>query len=239
MYRRLCFLIITVMYLPLTNAGDLILNNLSLYSSNDKTLIHQRSLKIVEQKIDKIGKHSLTSVNPNDIVIDMAGKVAIGAYFSVGQQASFTIIAPTANLASPTDYTVKHRLIDGEFSYLGDNSALPFVDARKSDGLLWLSGQIGNLPSTKTLIGPSVIAQTHQTMKNIGYILKRYHLNYQHIIKCTLMLDDISDWHQVSNIYRQYFKQLPARSAFATNGLALGAKVEIECIAQLQQEQRK
>jgi enamine deaminase RidA (YjgF/YER057c/UK114 family) len=70
-------------------------------------------------------------------------------------------------------------------------------------------------------------------MKNIGSILQEYDLNYQDITKCTLMLANIKDWQKANEAYLPFFDQPPARSAFATAGLALGAKIEIECVAEL------
>ena len=53
------------------------------------------------------------------------------------------------------------------------------------------------------------------------------------VVKCTVMLADMTDWPVFNRIYKGYFDpvRLPARSAFGCNGLALGAAVEMECIA--------
>lgn len=74
----------------------------------------------------------------------------------------------------------------------------------------------------------------HQTMQNIAAVLQQHQLGFQSVFKCTLMLADIQDWPAANTVYIQYFNApLPARSAFAASGLALGAKVEVECMAQL------
>lgn len=128
--------------------------------------------------------------------------------------------------------SIKHVIKNGNFIYRGDNPALPFVSAKKNAGVLWMSGQIGNFPSTMTLAGKDVESQMHQTMKNIGFVLEENNLNFDDVLKCTLMLDDIDDWAKASEIYKQYFpNELPTRSAFAADGLALNAKVEVECLA--------
>jgi len=52
------------------------------------------------------------------------------------------------------------------------------------------------------------------------------------VVKCLCMLTDISEWGDMSKAYVKFFPDhKPARSAFAGTGLALGAKVEIECWA--------
>ncbi len=52
------------------------------------------------------------------------------------------------------------------------------------------------------------------------------------VVKCTVMLADISEWAAFNEVYESFFREpFPARSALGANGLALGARVEVECIA--------
>jgi 2-iminobutanoate/2-iminopropanoate deaminase len=54
------------------------------------------------------------------------------------------------------------------------------------------------------------------------------------VVKVTVMLADMAEWAEMNSVYVTYFKsRLPARSAMGVNGLARGARVEIECIAAL------
>ncbi len=77
-------------------------------------------------------------------------------------------------------------------------------------------------------IGP----ETRQTMENIKSVLERYGSSLENVVKCLCMLEDIKDWAEMSAEYVKFFpNHKPARSAFAGSGLALGAKVEIECMA--------
>ena len=127
---------------------------------------------------------------------------------------------------------IAHVLKNGQFIYRGDNPALPFISAKKAAGVLWMSGQLGNLPGTMKLAGNDIETQMHQTMKNIGFVLQDHNLDYSDITKCTLMLANIDDWAKASEVYKSYFPfELPTRSAFAASGLALNAKVEVECLA--------
>jgi reactive intermediate/imine deaminase len=128
---------------------------------------------------------------------------------------------------------IAHVIKNGQFIHIGDDKSLPFVSAKKAGGMLWLSGQIGNFPSTKTLAGSDISSQMKQAMTNIGSILQEYNLHYRDIAKCTLMLADIKDWQKANESYLSFFETPPARSAYATAGLALNAKVEIECVAEL------
>ena len=109
---------------------------------------------------------------------------------------------------------------------------LPFSEAVRVGDMLILAGQIGVLPGTLTLAEGGIQAETRQTMENIKAVLERYGSSMERVVKCTVMLDDIDEWGALNEVYREYFPVLkPARSAFGADGLALGAKVEIECWA--------
>jgi len=110
---------------------------------------------------------------------------------------------------------------------------LPFSEAVRVGNMLYMSGQIG-IDSTMKLVPGGIAAETRQVMENIKATLERCGSSLEHVIKVTVMLADISEWGEMNNVYMQFFsKQLPARSALGANGLAMGARVEIECIAVL------
>jgi reactive intermediate/imine deaminase len=110
---------------------------------------------------------------------------------------------------------------------------LPFSQAVRVGDVLYLSGALGNIPGTRDLVPGGMAAQARQTMDNIAAVLKQNGLSFADIFKCTVMLADMSKWEDFNTIYVTYFDpdRLPARSAFGTNGLALGAEVELECLA--------
>ena len=108
----------------------------------------------------------------------------------------------------------------------------PFSEATVVNGIIYLSGEIGTLPDG-TLIDGGIEAETRQTLTNIKNKLEKMGGSMDDIFKCTCMLSDIKDWPLMSLEYKKFFnpQKLPARSAFAGSGLALGAKLEIECMA--------
>lgn len=110
----------------------------------------------------------------------------------------------------------------------------PFSEAVIVDDIVYLSGKVGRLPNGELIQG-GIEAETIQTLKNIETLLQKIDLTKENIFKCTCMLVDIKDWPKMSKAYKKFFdrKNLPARSAFAGSGLALGAKVEIECLAKV------
>jgi reactive intermediate/imine deaminase len=110
---------------------------------------------------------------------------------------------------------------------------VPFPEGTAVGGLLFLSGQLGNLPGTMTLAEGGILAETRQTLENIRAVLQGQGLGLENLVRCTVMLADIAEWPAFNSIYAQFFTDipLPARSAFGCTGLALGARVEIECTA--------
>jgi reactive intermediate/imine deaminase len=111
---------------------------------------------------------------------------------------------------------------------------LPFSDAVRSGDLLFVSGQLGVDAEMKVVAG-GIAAETRQVMEHIKAIVERNGGSMSRVVKCTCMLADMSEWAAMNDVYVTYFPadRLPARSAFAAARLALGARVEIECIAAL------
>ena len=113
-----------------------------------------------------------------------------------------------------------------------DGQALPFSEAVRVGETLYLSGQLGHLPGKRQLAPGGIGPETRQTMENIRVALERHGSSLDQVVKCTVFLADIRDWPAFNEVYVQYFKKhLPARSALAASGLALGALVEVECVA--------
>jgi len=113
----------------------------------------------------------------------------------------------------------------------------PFSEAVRVGNLLILSGQIGRNPETGALPPGGIKPETKQTMENIKRTLEKYGSSLDQVVKCTVMLADISEWSAMNEVYVTYFvDHKPARSAFGTSGLALGARLEIECWATVKYE---
>jgi reactive intermediate/imine deaminase len=108
----------------------------------------------------------------------------------------------------------------------------PFSGAVRVGNTLYLSGALGADPATKKLVPGGIEAETKQTLENIKATLERNGSDLDHVVKCTVFMADIQEWPRMNEVYKKYFlKHFPARSAVAGSGLALGARVEIECIA--------
>jgi 2-iminobutanoate/2-iminopropanoate deaminase len=107
----------------------------------------------------------------------------------------------------------------------------PFTRAVRVGHLLFLSGQIGTDASGRLVPG-GIQPETRQTLENIRAELRRNGLGMDRVAKCTVFLADMAEWGRMNEVYATFFPgPKPARSAAGSNGLALGARVEIECIA--------
>ncbi|WP_228235041.1 Rid family detoxifying hydrolase [Allomuricauda sp. M10] len=107
----------------------------------------------------------------------------------------------------------------------------PFSDAVQAGNTFYLAGQIGMDQSTRTLVEGGVQAETEQAIKNIADVLAQYEMTLDNVVKCTVILSDISDFGAFNEIYTQYFTKKPARTTFAASGIAANGKVEIDVIA--------
>ena len=113
----------------------------------------------------------------------------------------------------------------------GAAATLPFSPAVRVGNLLYLSGQLGT-DSTGKLAAGGVEGETRQALTNIKRLLEQNGSSMDHVVKCLVMLADIGEWARMNTVYVTFFPvHKPARSAFGATGLALGARLEIECIA--------
>ena len=134
--------------------------------------------------------------------------------------------APHEHEANSVD--VEYLLLPGM-----EDLDLPFSSAVRVDNTLYLSGSIGNIPGTLDLAPGGIQGETRQALDNIRNVTEHFGSSMNKIVKCTIFLADIDEWNAMNEVYRTYFENPPARSALGASGLALNARVEIECIAAL------
>jgi reactive intermediate/imine deaminase len=107
----------------------------------------------------------------------------------------------------------------------------PFSPAVRVGHLLFLAGQIGTDTAGRVVPG-GIQAEARQALNNIADVLKRSGSSMDQVVKCTVFMADMKEWPAMNEIYATYFRNhYPARSAFGSTGLALNARMEIECIA--------
>jgi 2-iminobutanoate/2-iminopropanoate deaminase len=111
------------------------------------------------------------------------------------------------------------------------STPLPFSAGVRVGAMLYLSGQLGT-DSTGRLASGGIGPERAQALENIRILLERHGSGMDRVVKCTAMLADMAEWAAMNREYVRHFPgRLPARSAFGTAGLALGARVEPECMA--------
>ena len=109
----------------------------------------------------------------------------------------------------------------------------PFTPAVQVGDVLYLSGQVGTSANAQGGVVPGGIqAETRQTMENIRDVLEKSGSSMDRIFKCTVMIADMKEWDAMNEVYVSFFPgNKPARTSLGASGLALNAKVEIECLA--------
>ena len=108
----------------------------------------------------------------------------------------------------------------------------PYSQAVKTGDFLFISGQVAIDPVTNEVITGSVAEETHRVMKNLEAVLHAAYLTFQHVVKTTIFLSDMSLFAEMNEVYGSYFNSdYPARETVAVKGLPKGVNVEISMIA--------
>jgi reactive intermediate/imine deaminase len=108
---------------------------------------------------------------------------------------------------------------------------LPFSDAVVVGDTMYLSGNIGLDPKTGK-VPDDFTEEARQAMKNLGAVLKTAGYDYKDVVKVNVFLADMARFNDWNKVYQGFFAgDFPARSTVGVNGLALGAKLEVEMIA--------
>ena len=109
---------------------------------------------------------------------------------------------------------------------------LPFSSAVRAGDALYISGHIGRVRGTTSLIEGGIEAETRQTLDNIANSLSLAGSSMADVVKCNVYLVDMSEFAAMNAVYAEVFgEQKPARTSAGVRELAWGARVEVECIA--------
>ncbi len=107
-----------------------------------------------------------------------------------------------------------------------------YSQAVEVNGSLYISGQVPINPASGKIVEGGIKEQTTQVMKNISAILEVAGYSFSDVVKCTVLLSDISYFKEMNEVYSTYYvEEQPARAAYAVKALPMGAMVEIETIA--------
>ena len=110
----------------------------------------------------------------------------------------------------------------------------PYSQAVKSNGLLFVSGQVAIDPRSNEFVLGDIRQQTERTLENLKGILEASGANLHHVVKTTVFLKDMNDFAAMNEVYGRFFTAAPpARSTVQVARLPKDALVEIEVIASL------
>jgi 2-iminobutanoate/2-iminopropanoate deaminase len=108
----------------------------------------------------------------------------------------------------------------------------PFSSVVRAGDTLYVSGHLGRYPGTTDLVVGGVGAQTTQTLANIETSLSLAGADLDDVVSCTIYLTDMAGYQAMNTAYAAGFgSHRPARVTAGVEALALGAAVEIDCIA--------
>lgn len=112
----------------------------------------------------------------------------------------------------------------------------PYSQAVVTGNLIFTSGQIPLDPVTGEMVGSTITEQAHRVCMNLGAVLEAAGSSLEHAVKTVCYLSDMADFAAFNEVYAQYFTERPARSCVAVKALPKGALVEVEVIAEKENE---
>jgi 2-iminobutanoate/2-iminopropanoate deaminase len=108
----------------------------------------------------------------------------------------------------------------------------PFSPVVEAAGLVFLAGQVGDVPGTPGPVPGGIEAETRQMLDNVGRLLKGAGLDYPDVVKATVYMRDMNEFAAMNAIYREYFPtEPPTRATVGVTRLASEFRIEIEVIA--------
>lgn len=109
----------------------------------------------------------------------------------------------------------------------------PYNQSVMAGNTLYVSGQIAIDQSSGEIISDTIENETHQVMKNLGYVLDAAGMTYENIVKCSVFVNDMSLYARINAVYAEYFEEstAPARELVEVRNLPKYVNVEISCIA--------
>jgi 2-iminobutanoate/2-iminopropanoate deaminase len=108
----------------------------------------------------------------------------------------------------------------------------PYNQAVISGDFIFVSGQIAIVPATNELLSGTIKEEAHQVMQNLKAILDEAKITFEHVVKTTIFLSDMSLFAEVNEVYGSYFTgDYPARETVAVKGLPKGVHIEISVVA--------
>jgi len=113
-----------------------------------------------------------------------------------------------------------------------ESGSYPFSKVVEANGLVFLAGQVGDVPGGHGAVPGGIEPETRAMLENVGRLLKAVGLDYGDVVKCTVYLRDFDDFAAMNAVYRSYFpSEPPTRATVGVTALAEDYRVEIQVVA--------
>jgi 2-iminobutanoate/2-iminopropanoate deaminase len=115
----------------------------------------------------------------------------------------------------------------------------PYSQAVRAGQLLFISGQLPINPRTGKVEEASIEGQTGQVLANIKAILEAAGCGFDDVVRAEVYLKDLQDFAAMNQIYAEHFSSdvKPARQAMQVAKLPLDVRIEISCIAYIEEDE--
>ena len=108
----------------------------------------------------------------------------------------------------------------------------PYSQAVKSNGFVFVSGQVALDPKTNEFVGSDVRQQAECVLENLKAILEASGVSLNHVVKTTVFLKSMDSFAAMNQVYAQYFGSTPpARTTVEVARLPRDVLIEIEVVA--------
>lgn len=144
--------------------------------------------------------------------------------------ASAAALAVVLLAAGPAARPLAAQQAPQKAEFIGPNASGTLSQSVKVGNTVYLSGVLGTVDGA--LVPGGIAGQTRQALTNMGVALQRAGASMDDVVQCTVFLADMAEWPAMNQVYIPFFpKHRPARTAVAVSGMALDARVEIQCVA--------
>ena len=108
--------------------------------------------------------------------------------------------------------------------------ALPFSQATRAGGFVFVSGQVG-MDEDGEIVTGGIVAQTRQAMANVIDILNKAGCSLADVVKVNVWLDDPRDFQAFNRVYAEYFGDAPPARSCVQSAIMVDGKIELDVIA--------
>jgi 2-iminobutanoate/2-iminopropanoate deaminase len=116
----------------------------------------------------------------------------------------------------------------------GPPAAGPYSHAVKSNGLVFLSGQVHLDPGSGELVGDTPAEKARRCLENLTLVAEAAGAKLANAVRIAVYVTDISVFAEMNEAYASYFESdPPARTTIGVAALPGGAEVEMDAIIAL------